>query len=265
MSKKRITILLTCLLTLSVLMVGVFGMSSVYAENGYYKGTAGIEINRVDTYNYQSIDTTSTVIKSKLPMYHTSVFNKHSGISGAIILGYYDLTIPDLIPNYIAGKNVFGSVNWYDELKGFSDGIATRMNSNSNGISENNFFSGLNGYVTENGYTLNAQSVKGSSGLDMTAVSTSITNKKPIVMFMDTVNFIHSMQDNGNSIALTKKSTYNDISLVVYGYKTITMNTPQGVMVKYILQAGYGIDNLIYVEFELSDSIINSAYSISIA
>ncbi len=141
--------------------------------------------------NYASKIEDENTIYGGLPTYFNlgSNINTCANVAGAIVLGYYDVSYNDLIPNYTSAI-VFGDKIIYraqdDNVQNAIDELYDYMDTNSTsagGTTISGFKNGLSEYVNKRGRNISYSSLGGGSSFSISGLKNSIAAKKPVVLF----------------------------------------------------------------------------------
>lgn len=143
--------------------------------------------------NYDRRETATFTFNYGLPTYSISSYrNACVNISGGIILGYYDIFCPNLIPNYSTIYTVNNRTRYYPqstETSAVIDQLYYDMKTNvTNGTNVPNFKTGLVDYAKRQGYTATYASVKSGGAFDYDSYKTQVKNGKPIALFLMSFN-----------------------------------------------------------------------------
>ena len=143
--------------------------------------------------SYTTRNTDSYTFQYGLPTYGISSYrNACANISGGIIIGYYDIFCPNLIPDYSTIYTVNNRTRFYpqaDETSAVIDQLYYDMKTNvSGGTTVTNFKAGLTTYAKRQGYNVSFASVKSGSSFSYDSYKTQIKNAKPVALFLMAFN-----------------------------------------------------------------------------
>ncbi|MDE6400991.1 MAG: hypothetical protein K2L54_00075 [Clostridiales bacterium] len=143
--------------------------------------------------SYASRNTDSYTFQYGLPTYSVSSYrNACANISGGIVLGYYDIFCPNLIPNYSTIYTSNNRTRYHlqsEEISAVIDQLYYDMKTNvSGGTTVTNFKAGMTDYVKRQGYNISFASVKSGSSFSYDSYKTQIKNAKPVALFLMSFN-----------------------------------------------------------------------------
>lgn len=143
--------------------------------------------------SYANRKTDSYTFPYGLPDYSVSSYAKAcANISGGIILGYYDIFCPDLIPGYSTIYESNGRIKYNFQSAETSkaiDALYYDMKTNvNNGTLFADFKTGLNAYCKRQGYAATYTSVKSNGAFNYSSYKTQIKNAKPVALFLSAFN-----------------------------------------------------------------------------
>ena len=155
--------------------------------------------------------------------------NLCAATAGTNIVGFYDKTYTNLIPNFEPGMWVNGVYRYFPNV-GFAaitqvfNTLYDEMQVNVDGIgaSEEDFKSGLNTYVEDHGYNLSFSSFySNSTNVNLSTFGNAINEGKIGVLFCRTYNFVYTIQHSEGQTFVSKLNSENPHIMMAYGYITI--------------------------------------------
>lgn len=229
------------------------------------------------TYNYASKDESESTINGGLPTYYNGgdYINTCANVAGAIVLGYYDVSYNDLIPNYTSAI-VFGDRIVYrvqdDNVQNAIDELYDYMDTNSTsagGTTISGFKNGLSEYVNKRGRNISYSSLGSGSSFSISGLKNSIAAKKPVVLFTSqyalTSTFGYEVS-NGTDKFITYLYSGNHV-MVACGIKEIEYyNSSNGLIEEVTLlkvSTGFSQVDISYIFLDDPGIIIDS-YSVNI-
>lgn len=187
--------------------------------------TGGGHVYEWITIEYDSYTETSIYMDRMTPEYEGSYLsNSCAPVAGISILGYYDVTKENLIPNY-STYHIYEGEFYYsgqgqpvdDTLEILYDEMGT--NTTGPGTTQTQFINGLTSYVNGQGYNITFSSCGSTFNKD-TAIS-YLNNQKPLVMFLNSyVYFVDPAITMGETSARMYRLTspYGHV-VSVFGYR----------------------------------------------
>ena len=148
-------------------------------------------------------------------------------MAGANVLGYYDRTYTNLIPNFSPGV-LSGNNYYYYSMSTVSGTISplistlyTAMSTNPNsGTTQANFEAGLTNYVTGCGQTMTFSSAMYSGSLNYNVVVPQMASGKPITLFVS--NYYMVSASIGATTAIYNTTYYSgNHAMVAFGYRRL--------------------------------------------
>lgn len=187
--------------------------------------TGGQNVTEWITIEYDRYTVNSIYMDRITPTYEGSYLtNSCAPVAGTSILGYYDVTKGNLIPNYTTGYEYEGEFYYSgqsQEVDNTLEELYARMGTNTTGAgtTETQFINGLTSYVNGQGYNITFNSCGSTFNKD-TAIS-YLNNQIPIVMFLNTyVYYIDGCITMGNTSAqMLRLTSPNGHVVSVFGYR----------------------------------------------
>lgn len=227
------------------------------------------------TYSYK--EENEYIITGGLPMYYdTSTRTKTcANVAGTIVLGYYDKTYDELIPNFTAARVIRDKVLYSTQtnaVQAVMDNLYVKMETNSTsagGTSIAGFKSGLKKYVNEKGKNISYSGTGQNNQLNKTTFIQSIQNKQPVALFVSKYNLIPAtdFSVSGTQDKIEKQYYSGNHVLISYGLKEINYYNANGTLKKNLtllmVATGYRQEALFYIEMDSTSGMIDS-YSINI-
>lgn len=214
--------------SVSLLAAVVFLSSfAAYKQVGRYCGQGAVtDYHESFTFDYKVENITKFNIG--LPEYKGLGSNNCSPTAGGIVMGYYDIFKPNLIPNYESAI-YYNGVYYYDGQCGTVYNTISEIynlmgtNVGGDGTTLSGFKNGLSNYVSGKGYSLQYESVM-QNGLNVNSLKTKLTDGKPVVLFIKGFTFTSF---NSSLITATSEEYYGKTSgnrhtCVAYGYRTVS-------------------------------------------
>lgn len=229
-----------------------------------------------ETITYASKDETEYAIKGGLPTYYDTSSRPKTcaNVAGAIVLGYYDKTYDELIPNFTSARVIRDKILYNvqtEAVQAVVDSLYVKMETNvtSGGTSVAGFKNGLKKYVNEKGKNLSYSETGQNSQLNKTAFIQSIQNSHPVALFVSKYTLIPIMNFSISSTEdkLNKTKFEGNHVLVSYGLKEVNYYNANGTLkrklILLLVATGFYQEPLCYIELSSNSGMIES-YSINV-
>lgn len=207
-------------------------------ESRYYDATAVTPRTALATISYTSKDETSIRFPYAVPYYYTNTStypNACGPVAGSIIIGYYDKTYEELIPNYTTYYTASGRYRMMDStyIPGVIGDLYTRMRTNVDdlGVSESDCLNGLSAYAQAAGRTMTYTSVKNGSSMNHTLCSSTLNAGTPLLLFCNTVT-LYAIDETDNQDVWTALQSSSDHVVVAFGYRTIRYYNASNALIR---------------------------------
>lgn len=243
-------------------------------ENAYeaHYGAVGETLQEGSrTINYISKSENGKSLAKDIPAYiYDNEPNSCGATAGANIVAYYDRYSTNLIPNYNPGAGI-GAFYKYSAQNAVITNLISQLyddmevGSSGPGVTVDQFKNGLIKYCTRAGYDVVFEGCVTNNKLDYHQAKIKFDEKKPIVMFVSSLEIV-DIQDGNNSS--THSTLYGNImhALAAFGYKEITYTLPTGREEKYeFLHVATGICKMPTAYLNINNMLQTyDAFSISI-
>lgn len=246
----------------------------IYYGDGY--NGAIMTDTETETITYASKNETEYAIKGGLPLYYDTSSHKQTcaNVAGAIVLGYYDKTYDDLIPNFTSARVIRDRILYNvqtDAVQAVIDSLYVKMDTNSasGGTTVTGFKNGLKNYINEKGKNVTYSVTGQNSQLNKTEFIQSIQNNRPIALFVSkyTLIPIANFSVSSTEDKLNKTKFEGNHVLVSYGLKEVNYYNSNGSLKRQItllmVATGYWQEPLCYIEFNSNSGMIES-YSVNV-
>lgn len=243
-------------------------------EDGPYQGQ-GTHTSVDYTINCDEMVIEDGAARPSAPSYgnnDSSMTNVCGPVAGTNLVVYYDQWATNLIPNFEPGMVTSGgSYRYYPDIDWAQTNAVISSLYNLmrvpevGGTTSANFKSGLNSYVTGQGYTISYTSCYASSTtLNLTTLKTAINAGKVALLMCSQYNFIYAVNDvtNQGFVDYTQHNSTVGHMMMVYGYKTLGYYS-NGVKVGedtfLLVSSGYGDSSQGYMRLN-AFSVIDEAW-----
>lgn len=274
--KKSVSFVLS-----AAMLVGCFGMGGVSvlaaeaeSENRYAAVYGGVMQEIVhDTVYYSRRDTSDEYINPyELPTYFANNMQNCCAITaGGAIIGNFDRTYEELIPNhtafYFMGHYTYGSQD--DAVDAMHQELYQRMGSTSAGTTVAGYKKGMTSYVQSKGRNIEITSIYHNSSLNESAYRSALEAGKLLTVFLDGFCLVGLAgiytYDGYDEIGCTVVTGLHTVS--AYGYRTTKYYDASDNLIrveKYLLvNTGFASAGLGMVRLTKYTSV-NDGYAINI-
>ena len=199
----------------------------------------------------------------------TGISNACGAIAGAEIVAFYDKYYPNLIPGwdsyYPATGKYRGQNGTYIDPMMVELYNLMQTNVNGEGVSENEFKTGLQQYFTNHGYTASFSSVKSGSTLNYSACKTAVDSNKVIVLFTTPGN-IYSISEYSNYDEIDSYTISGNHIMIAFGYLQIKYYNSTGLFrTDTYLEVATGRSGIALAYYRIDSSNLESAYVVNVS
>lgn len=273
--KTFISLIVSLVAFLSISPLVNVSNDELYFGDGY--NGAILTGSGIEYINYSTKEEEEYLIAGGLPLYYdVSTRTKTcANVAGAIVLGYYDKTFDELIPDFTSARIIRGKVLYSTQteaVQAVMDKLYGYMGTNSTdtgGTSISGFKNGLKKYVNEQGRNLTYSGIGQNGQLNKSVFIQTIESKNPVALFVSKYNLIpiKDFSISATQDKLEKQYYSGNHVLMSYGIKEIRYYNADGTLVKNLtllmVATGYCQDPLYYIEMASNSGIIDS-YSINV-
>lgn len=174
----------------------LFAQEKRYCDDFYADGGQAVYVTETLDYDYYL--ETQAVYTSLEPPKYTSYdqLNSCAPTAGAIAIGYYDFYFSNLVPNFDTYYYDENDEEWYPRgthytMVGVMGQLYTAMGTNvgGDGTTISGFMSGMNSYVTDQGYSFSYVNMGSSTTMISNCIS-AFNNDQIVVLFLDSYEYI---------------------------------------------------------------------------
>lgn len=226
-TKKLFAIMLGLVLFAIAVFVAPITKSdnSKFYCNTYYNGTGGNTNLEKVTISYDNHTMSETYINKLLPPYkNLTQANSCAPMAGSIVVGYYDVFLPNLIPNFEAGftyNGVFRYAPQNSAVINMKEQLYALMGTNSiqPGTSVNQFKTGLTSYVESKGYNINYASC--GTTFNYSIATNHFLQQTPIIMFVNSYEYydLAGINTTSTEITMLKKQENVGHAVAAFGFR----------------------------------------------
>ena len=268
--KKLIYVVLVLILLTSVSVFGAWAPVA-QAETEIRYADAPIVSTLASTqiyYTSREVEEGETAGGAPLYDYSAGYSNACGPIAGTAIVAFYDKYYPNLIPNWESYYPATGK--YRSQVTTYTTPVLSELytlmktNVNGDGVSESEFKTGLQTYITNHGYSVSYTNVKSGSSLNYSACKAAIDSNKVIALFIkpDAVYEIAEYSDHDTFIEST--ITGNHI-MYAYGYLQIKYYNSTGLFrTETFLEVSTGRTSPSLAYFKVDSSNVEAAYVVNV-
>ncbi len=239
------------------------------AENGFYGESFNKYTSIYEEIKYAKRNKSTYDFRYGLPGYIKSSYeNACANKAGAIILGYYDIYFPNLIPNY---ETIYSDKTYKPEGKeilAVTDELYYLMKTNvNNGTTVDGFRTGLTNYVTSKGYTITYNDIKRTGSFNFDTYRAQINQERPVVLFTTKFNLSYGPLNVNDNLDQLELDYYNVNHVMVgSGYEKIEYYDASGAVFRTdtYLKVSTAYSSFAKGYMGLKNVTIDAAYAIDI-
>lgn len=213
--------------------------SARYSDDGYNGAVESYYITEQISYSSKADD--EVVISQGMPKYYdvSGKTNACSVISGATVLGFYDINFESLIPDFnplriIMGKYLYSAQN--DKVQAVIDTLYTNMGTNVGGVGTtfNGFKQGLSKYLSEKGRNISYSDTVSWGNFNYNNAKNFISQSVPLVCFIAGFNLIdiQTFEELPNMDKYLVSFYSGSHTSVVYGVRSIKYYNANGQLIR---------------------------------
>lgn len=271
---------------LSILAITFFGFYAkntpvAYAEAIFYAddifagGGESALIENEYSYTSKTVET-SFKINPTFPNYfntNTSLSNGCASVAGANVIGFFDRTATNLIPNFEPGVQrptayLYTGMSSNTSVKqGLINELYNLMDTNSlgPGTSQSQYKAGLQDYVTSKGYGIGFFSVMSNGTINVSALLNQLQAGNPVTLYLSGYN-LSSISEVGNTLIISKNLFSTNHMMIVFGLEKVSYyNNGQKVYegIHLIVADGMNFNGFVYILN--NNGVVNDAEAIAIS
>ena len=201
--------------------------------------------------------------------YSAGYQNACGPIAGTAIVAFYDKYYPNLIPGWESyypatgkyrGQGTTYVYNLFEEMY-----VLMQTNVKGDGVSESEFKTGLQTYITNHGYSASYTNVKSGSSFNYSACKNAIDNNKVIVLFTKPGTVYDLSEFSDHDTLLDYNITGNHI-MFAYGYLQIKYYNSTGLFhTETLLKVSTGRVAPSIAYYRLDSTNLEAAYVVNVA
>ena len=161
----------------------------------------------------------------------TDLENACGAVAGAIVVGFYDKYYDNMVPGWNSYYTATGVYRKNDtaNVGVFMRDLYSRMNTNvvAPGVSEDEFKSGLTGYINDKGYSVSYNSLGKNGSFDYGAFKSTVRNNQVSVLFVQP-SYIYQIGSGNNLDAVSTTYISGNHIMVAYGYYEVEYTLSNG-------------------------------------
>ncbi len=259
--KKFISLAVSCIMGAFMFSISPMQASAeeiCFADDGF-NGSSFIRTEQ-EVINYAYKTETEDYISCSLPKYYSTgdTPNVCANTAGAILLGYYDKTYDEIIPNFTAGRTIRDKYIFNTQTSAVQDVIDdlyVRMatNTTGNGTTANNCRNGLASYVNSKGRNITYTDVVSDGTINYSLYDQAVINETPMILFVSGYTML-SLSDftTSDTQDTLNMSLYGGTHTVVaYGRKNVKYYNASNQLIReenfLMVATGYSTEPLVYI------------------
>ena len=267
MKKLMYFVLVLILLT----SVSVFGAWAPIAQEEIRYADASTVSTAAATriyYTSRDVDYNQTAGGAPLYNYTAGYANACGPIAGTAIVAFYDKYYPNLIPGWESYYPATGKYRAQGSpyVTALLDEMYTLMQTNVNGegVSENEFKTGLQAYINNHGYSASYTSVKSGSTLNYEACKAAINSNKVIAVFIRP-GTIYTLGEYSGYDTLTESTITGNHIMFAYGYIQIKYYDSTGLFrTETFLQVAVGLVSTSIAYLKVDATNLEAAHVVNV-
>lgn len=204
------------------------------------------------------------------PIYdYTEGFTNACGpLAGTAIVAFYDKYYSNLIPGWDSYYPATGK--YRPQVSTYTSPVLSELytlmqtNVKGDGVSESEFKTGLQTYITNRGYSANYTSAKSGGSLNYNACKAAIDSNKIIVLFT-TPGVVYDLGEFSDHDTLTESSFTGNHIMYAYGYLQIKYYNSSGLFrTETFLKVSTGRSTISIAYFKVDSSNLEAAYVVNV-
>ncbi|MDE7463686.1 MAG: hypothetical protein K2M48_01535 [Clostridiales bacterium] len=239
------------------------------AEDRYVGGEL-VSTYAIETVSYTSREVVENIqTPAGIPKYfntNTNLTNCCGAVAGAIAVGYYDRYYPNMIADWESFiPNFMYTLQDYTYVPQTISSLYSLMKTNvvAEGVSQDEFKSGLTQYIKKQGYISDYTSLGKGTGFNYTAYKNAINNNKVSVLFISPSEIYTVSLQNGKDL-ISSMSINGKHIMIAYGYYEVKYTIGKTVRTDKYLQVATGYGTVETGYYKVS-SKLDAAYIIEVA
>lgn len=259
--KNFISLAVSCIMGVFMFSISPMQVSAeeiCFADDGF-NGSSFIRTEQ-EIINYAYKTETEDYISCSLPKYGegSSRPNTCANIAGATLLGYYDKTYDEMIPNFTAGRTIRDKYIFNAKTSAVQDVIDDlyiRMatNTTGNGTTANNCRNGLASYINSKGRNVTYTNVVSGGTINYSLYDQAVNNETPMILFVSgyTLLKLGDFTESATQDVLNMSLYGGTHTVVAYGRKNIKYYNASNQLIReenfLRVATGYSTSPLVYI------------------
>ena len=198
----------------------------------------------------------------------TGIHNACGAIAGAEIVAFYDKYYPNLIPGWDSYYPATGKYRTQGSsyISAVLSELYTLMQTNvkGDGVSESEFKTGLQTYISNHGYSSSFTSVKSGSTLNYSACKTAIDSNKVIALFIKP-GVVYTWGEYSDHDTWTESTISGNHIMYAFGYIQIKYYNSTGLFrTETFLEVSVGRTSPTLAFFKVDSTNLEAAYVVNV-
>ncbi len=204
------------------------------AEEVYYTGVDVVSTYASSVTSTEILFTSKTIVEdtntpNNAPRYSSyNLANACGAVAGSIAVGYYD----KYYTNMIAGWDSYFSTGSYRSMnetyiKPLQENLYAKMKISEQGVTESNFKSGLDTYISGQGYSVTYEEIGNKSTFNYDKFKSSIDNSEITALFVYPSN-IYTLSEGNKKDTLVATYVSSNHIMIAFGYYEVKYTLSTG-------------------------------------
>ncbi|MCH5159481.1 MAG: hypothetical protein J1F66_01355 [Clostridiales bacterium] len=268
--KKLIYVVLVLLLLVSVSVFGAWAPIA-QAETELRYADAPIVSTLASTqiyYTSRVIDEGETAGGAPLYNYSAGYANACGPIAGTAIVAFYDKYYPELIPDWESYYPATGKYRL--QVTTYTTPVLSELytlmqtNVKGDGVSESEFKTGLQTYITNRGYSVSYTNVKSGSSLNYSACKAAIDSNKVIALFIKP-GIVYDIWEYSDHDTFVENTIAGNHIMYAYGYFQLKYYDSTGLFrTETFLEVSVGQPATTFAYYKVDSSNLEAAYVVNV-
>lgn len=273
MKIKNLSILLIaiCIFALSLFVpLTLIDTAEGFYCDTIYTDTSGNTTETKLEFNYDSFTYTDVHLNLYMPTYgNVDKSNSCACVAGLNILGYYDVTLTELIPNFEPGLEYEGTYYFHGNSNttvALEAELYDLMGTNTiaPGTSVSQFKKGMSSYVNNKGYNISYNSC--GKKFNISTATNYLNQQVPIVLFLNSYEYYpeNLVHITTSKLTMSGKKSNNGHVVAVFGYRKYNFYKNNELLRSdNFLLVSFGDDTMGYLNIN-NLSCIDESYAMNI-
>ncbi|MDE7395982.1 MAG: hypothetical protein K2M95_07705 [Clostridiales bacterium] len=239
-----------------------------------FRGDAAVITTGTESFYFENQTINEHRIAKQHPAYYPvgeNITNACVPAAGANVIGYWTRFYPELVPGFTPGTIIFGQYiyrEWTTEAGQLVATLYYKMGTNvvAPGTTIQEFRSGMNAYVAQQGRSISYASCMSNGNFNYTLAKQKMENGIPLVLFVDGFR-IDQFFDTENKMTLDYMTANAAHAITGFGYHEITYTLSGGsVRNDYYIKVATGLGRQPTGYYNINyNTTVDECYAITIS